>query len=45
VQFEDVRMGVPYPVNKLALQTKLRNLNLKSQFYGFRDIRVHILNM
>jgi len=36
---------VVYSRNKLALRTRLRNLNLKSQFSildSFRDIRVHI---
>jgi len=36
---------VAYLRNKLAQRTKLRNVNLKSQFtifYSFRDIRVHI---
>jgi len=29
-RFVDVRVGVVYSRNKLALHTKLRNLNLKS---------------
>jgi len=40
-----VRVGVEYSRNKLALRTRLRNLNLKSQFSifdSFRDIRVHV---
>jgi len=40
-----VRVGVAYSCNKLALRTKLRNPNLKSQFSlfdSFRDIRDHI---
>jgi len=40
-----VRVGVAYSRNKLALRSRLRNLNLKSQtstFDSFRDIRVHI---
>jgi len=37
-----VRVGVAYSRNILALLTRLRNLNLKSQIYNFRDIRVHI---
>jgi len=40
-----VRVAVAYSRNKLALRTRLRNLNLKSQFFvfdSFRDIRVHI---
>jgi len=43
-RFVGVRVGVAYSRNKLALSTRLRNLNLKSQFfifYSFRDIRVH----
>jgi len=38
-------LGVAYSRNNLALCTKLRNLNLKSQlsiFDSIRDIRVHI---
>jgi len=41
-----VRVGVAYSRNKLALGTKLRNLNLRAQFSifdSFRDIRVHII--
>jgi len=44
VRFVDVRVGVAYSRKKLALRTRLRNLNLKSQFSvfdSFRDIRVH----
>jgi len=40
-----VRVGVASSRNKLALGTRLRNLNLKSQFPifdSFRDIRVQI---
>jgi len=40
----DVRVGVAYFRNKLALRTRLRNLNLRSHFSifdSFRDIRVH----
>jgi len=40
-----VRVGEAYSRYKLALRTRLRNLNLKSQFsifYGFRGIRVNI---
>jgi len=40
-----VRVGVAYSRNKLALRTRLRNLNLRSHFSifdSFRDIRVHI---
>jgi len=43
-RFVNVRVGVAYSRNKLALRTRLRNLNLKSQFSifdSFRDIRVH----
>jgi len=38
-------VGVAYSCNKLALRTRLRNLNLRSHFSmfdSFRDIRVHI---
>jgi len=38
-------VGVAYSCNKLALRTRLRNLNLRSHFSVFdslRDIRVHI---
>jgi len=38
-------VGVAYWRNKLALRTRLRNLNLRSHFStfdSFRDIRVHI---
>jgi len=44
-RFLGVRVGVAYSRAKLALHTKLRNLNLKSQFLifdSFRDIRVPI---
>jgi len=44
-RFVGVRVGVAYPGSKLTLQTRLRNLNLKSQFsifHSFRDIRVRI---
>jgi len=40
-----VRVGVAYSHNKLALRTRLRNLNLKSEFSifdSYRDIRVHM---
>jgi len=40
-----VRVGVAYSRNKLALGTRLRNLNLRAQFSIFdsiRDIHVHI---
>jgi len=40
-----VRVGVANSRNKLALRTRLRNLNLRSHFSvfdSFRDIRVHI---
>jgi len=40
-----VRVGVAYLLNKLALRTKLRNQNHKSQFCifdSFRDISVQI---
>jgi len=38
-------VGVAHSRNKLALRTRLRNQNLKSQFpifHSFRDIRVHM---
>jgi len=38
-------LGVAYSRYKLALRSRLRNLNLKSQFSfcdNFQDIRVHI---
>jgi len=38
-------MGVAHTRNKLALRTKLRNLNLKSHLYSsysFRDHGVHM---
>jgi len=41
----DVREGVAYSRNNLALRLRLRNLNLRSQFsiFGFfRDIRLNI---
>jgi len=40
-----VRLDVAYLRNKLALRTRLRNINLRSHFSifdSFRDIRVHI---
>jgi len=40
-----VRVGVAYLRNKLALRTRLRNLNLRSHFSifdSFLDILVHI---
>jgi len=40
-----IKVGVAYTRTKLALPTRLRNLNLNSQlsiFDSFRDIRVHI---
>jgi len=42
-----MKVGVAYSRNKLALRTRLRNLNLKSLFSifnSFRDIYVHIYN-
>jgi len=39
-----VRVGVAYSRNKLALRTRLRNLNLISHFSifdSFREVRVH----
>jgi len=42
-----VKVGVAYSRNQLALRTRLRNLNLKTQFsfFGiFRDISVHIFD-
>jgi len=44
-RFVDIRVGVAYSRNKLALRTRLRNPNLRSHFSifnNFRDIRVHI---
>jgi len=44
-EFVSVRVGVAYSRNKLALRTRLQNLNLKSQisiFDIFRDIHVRI---
>jgi len=44
-RFVSVKVGEAYSRNKLALGTRLRNLNLKSRFSifdSFRDIRVHI---
>jgi len=44
-QFVGVRVGVAFSRDKLALRSRLRDLNLKSQFSildSFRDIRVHI---
>jgi len=43
-RFVNVRVGVAYLRNRLALLTRLRNLNLRSHFSifdSFRDIRVH----
>jgi len=43
-RFVGVKAGVAYLRNKPALRTRLRNLNMKSQFSifdSFRDIRVH----
>jgi len=40
-----VRVGVAYSCNKLTLRTRLRNINLKSEFSffdSFPDIRVHM---
>jgi len=40
-----VRVGLTYSHNKLALRTRLRNLNLRSKFSifdSFPDIHVHI---
>jgi len=45
MRFVGVRVCVAYSRSKLALRTRLRNLNLKSQFSilnSFRDIRVYI---
>jgi len=38
-------VGVAYSRNKLALRSRLRTLNLTSQFFifdSFRDVRVHM---
>jgi len=46
-RLEGIIAGVAYSCNKLALRTRLRNLNLKFQFCifdSFRDICVHINN-
>jgi len=43
-----VRVGVAYWRDKLALRTRVRNLNLKSQlsFYdSFRDVIFHICDL
>jgi len=37
-RFVGVRVGVSYSRYKLALRTRLRNLNLMSQFYIFRNL-------
>jgi len=47
-RFLGVRVGVACSHNKLVLLTRLRNLNLKSQFSifdSFRDIRVHVYDI
>jgi len=43
-----VKVSVAYSRNKLALRTRLRNLNLKTQlsiFESFRDNRVHTYDL
>jgi len=43
--FVAITVGAAYSRNKLALRTRLRNLNLRSHFSmfdSFRDIRVQI---
>jgi len=45
IKIEGVRVGVAKLRYKLAVRTRLRNLNLKSQFYifdSFRYVRVYI---
>jgi len=47
-RFLGVRVGVACSHNKLALLTRLRNLNLKCQFSifeSFRDIHVHVYDI
>jgi len=45
MRFVGARVGVAYSGDKLALRSRLRNLNLRSPFSifdSFRDIDVHI---